>query len=709
MREQQRSGGRKDLWKPGTVAQPSKPECGRRSRTTTEYSRMRGKERMKRLMVAAALAGTGLAACAEPAGITNEVAELPPVVVYASRMESPAESMPAAVQIFDAKQIESSGARDLPELLKKKAGIDIHSMNGNPILTSIAMRGFGDNAFGRVKVVLDGEELNNVDMNTPNLTRIPLGSVERVEVIHGPSPVLYGDGAIAGVVNVVTDTHDYEKKTKITGKAGSQYTFGANVQTKGGFEDEGVLYNASYDYLRSDGYRDRSAYDMHTVNAGLRKNFDNGSTVGLKANYQNAFYELPGALTYKQWKHGRKTAQNHDDWSRIWSYGLGFDSNLNIADGQWLRLDGGFSHQYRHARYASTKSDMEYDAYCFHLSPRYVNDNDLFGFGNKFTIGADFRFDRYEEDHPRYFGNPVKRHFNRDRYAVFAQEEFRIIDELSIVAGVRMERIGNRWAHYSGLRENRSHDLMGDFELGIVYRPIEGLKTYAKGTRFHRSAFCDELSFTQDGKFLDPETGYSLDIGAEWEFLDEFKFDINGYGMIMEDEIFYNPYVSQGDYGWNGYNCNSPAKTRRIGMDTGLSWLRDKVAEASIRYGLVHADFGSGKYHGCDVPFVPSHRIRLEGGFWLFDDLEIKAGYTFVSRQYLSGDYANTGDRLPSYSLFDIGLYYAPSWAEGWKASFTMDNILDRNYCDYAIYSDWGNSYYPACGRSFMFTLSYEF
>ena len=52
-----------------------------------------------------------------------------------------------------------------------------------------------------------------------------------------------------------------------------------------------------------------------------------------------------------------------------------------------------------------------------------------------------------------------------------------------------------------------------------------------------------------------------------------------------------------------------------------------------------------------------------------------------------------------------MGLHYAPSWAEGWKASFTMDNVLDRNYCDYAGVG----YYYPACGRSFMFTLSYEF
>ena len=208
---------------------------------------------MKKLLIAAALAGMGGVAHADPAQSTNEVAELPPVTVYASRIDDTKDSIPGAVSVFSANDIESSGARDLPELLKKKAGIDVHAMNGNPLLTSIAMRGFGDNAFGRVKMVLDGEELNNVDMNAPNLTRIPLGSVERVEVVRGPSPALYGDGAIAGVVNATTDTRDYEKRTKITGKAGSQSTFGGNVQTKGGFEDEGVMYNASYDYLQSDG------------------------------------------------------------------------------------------------------------------------------------------------------------------------------------------------------------------------------------------------------------------------------------------------------------------------------------------------------------------------------------------------------------------------------------------------------------------------
>ena len=631
---------------------------------------------------------------------TNAVVEVAPVLVYASRIDETKADIPAQVQVFDAKAIADSGARDLPDLLKKEAGADIHAMNGNPLLTSIAMRGFGDGAYGRVKVVVDGEELNNVDMAAPNLTRIPLGSMERVEVVRGPSPVLYGDGAIAGVVNAMTDMHDYSRRTRITAKAGSQNTFGANLQTKGGFAEDGVQYSGAYDYLQSDGYRDRSGYDMHTVNALVRKNFDNGAHVGFKANYQNAFYELPGFLTYDEWKNSRKMAKYRDDWARIWSYGFSLDSKMALAEDQWLYLDGGFSHQYRHARYESTFSDLEYNAYCWHLSPRYVNEMDIARHANKFTFGFDFRFDRYGEDHPSNYGFPVKRHFDRSRYALFVHDEFFVTEEFSLIAGARLERIWNRWSDYQGLAEKGSRDWMADFELGAVYRPIDGLKTYIKGTRFHRSAFCDELSYTKDGRFLKPETGSSLDIGAEWEFLDEFRFDVNGYGMIMEDEIFYDPSIMP----W-GYNSNSPDKTRRIGLDTGLSWRRDKFAEASIRYGVVHADFADGTFHGRDVPYVPNHRLRAEGGVWIMDDLEFKGGYSYTSSQYLSGDFANTSEKLPAYSLFDIGLIYSPFWAEGWRATFTIDNLFDRNYCDYAGVG----YYYPACGRSFLFTLSYEF
>ena len=108
---------------------------------------------MKKKIVSAVMAGMVGSLCAEPAvnTDTNEVATLPPVTVYASRIDDTKDAIPAAVSVFAAADIEASGARDLPELLRKKAGVDIHAMNGNPLLTSMAMRGFGDNAFGAWK------------------------------------------------------------------------------------------------------------------------------------------------------------------------------------------------------------------------------------------------------------------------------------------------------------------------------------------------------------------------------------------------------------------------------------------------------------------------------------------------------------------------------------------------------------------------------
>lgn len=656
-------------------------------------------------MVAAAFAASAVAAGAA----TNEAAVLPPVVVYGSRVEDVAENLATRVQVFDARAIADSGARDLPELLDKKANLQIRTLNANPLQAQVAMRGFGENSFGRVKILVDGEEINQADMEAPNLARIPLGGVTRVEVIHGPSPVLYGDGAVAGVINVLTDADDYAKRTRIAARGGSYGTFGANFQTKGGFKEEGLLYSAVYDYVRSDGYRARTGYDVHSAAAGLRKNFANGSTLGLKTTYADAFYEMPGSLTRSQWKRDPRQALSRRDWCRVWNYGLSLDAKMRLAEDQWLYLDGAFSSKTRKANWGAYGYANEYDLYGWQLSPRYVNEKDVGGFGNKFTAGADFKFDRYEVRDRSRLNNP-RYTFNRARYALFAQDEFFLTDELSVLAGARAECIDNRWAGYRGLAESSAADVMGDYELGLVYRPVEGLKTYVKGTRFHRSAFCDELNYTADGRFLEPETGTSLDLGFEYAFAREFTLDAAGYWTVMDDEIFYNPYAR--DYGayWGGYNCNSPGRTERLGFDAGFGWRRDQVAEASIRYAFVDARFRDGQYAHEDVPLVPQNRVRLEAGVWLVEGLEVKGGCRYVSSQVLAGDFPNAQDRLGGYVLFDVGVHYEPTWAEGWKASFVMDNLFDRRYCDFAGWSSYsGAYYYPACGRSFMFTVAYTF
>ena len=62
----------------------------------------------------------------------------------------------------------------------------------------------------------------------------------------------------------------------------------------------------------------------------------------------------------------------------------------------------------------------------------------------------------------------------------------------------------------------------------------------------------------------------------------------------------------------------------------------------------------------------------------------------------------------PSIGLFHVGVQYSPTCfgLDGLTLAFTVDNLFDKNYCDYSTY---GTAYWPGAGRCYMFTVRYEF
>jgi outer membrane receptor protein involved in Fe transport len=431
----------------------------------------------------------------------------------------------------------------------------------------------------------------------------------------------------------------------------------------------------------------------------------NESFVGFKVNFQNAFYELPGALTCEEWKASRKKAKYGGDWARLWSFAGAFNSKIKLSDAAVLYVDGGFSKQYRHAVYRSSLSDLEFDYYSYSFTPRYVNDKDVFGRRNRFAAGVDLFYDDFRENHPLSWGSKgVKRSFERLRNAYYVHDEFSLTDEISLSAGARLEMIHNRFNGYSSVREHSDTDIMDDYELGVAYRPKDGLKLYAKGSVFHRSAFCDEMSYTKSGNLLEPETGFSFDAGFEWDILENLDFSVDAYAMRMKDEIFFDSTLLP-----FGYNSNCGENTQRFGFDAMLSYEKEEEFSFSVGYGAVKAEIDGGGFG--DIPFVPNHRVRSEFGVFAAEGLEVKIGFSYTGQKYLSGDYKNEGERLKGYALFDFGVYYEPKWLDGVNISFSVNNLFDRSYCDYAAYIAPPGSpcYYPSAGRLFLFGVSYEF
>lgn len=645
--------------------------------------------------------------------VGGTVTNLPPVVVEASRLGKTAMEMPQFVETISREQIAASGANDATELLGRSTGLTIRRLGGdNPALAHLALRGYGENSWGRALMVVDGERLNNPDMSSPNLSRINLASVDHVEVLHGPQTVMFGDNASAGMVNIVTEPRDYERKTSIEVKGGSHDTFGAAFATKGGFADEGVSYWGGAGWLDSDGFRARSDYELWNANAGVRKDWDGGSWFKFSSFYSDAQYDLPGGLTRSQWQHHRRMSVNPNDFARLYSYGLNASGYGVINDRHALKLSLTASHRQIDSHFESGTGaaawfeHQDSSVYSYSLVPQYIYTGRLGVFDNQFTLGGDFRYDTLA-GHERYWGSYESSSSpEQSRYTAggFAQNEFFLLENLSLVAGARLSRsmARNELAHKAARNDN-----VCAWETAVNWRPVDEAKVFAKWSRFYRNPFLDETPwYTNPGgsyvpkDILSPERGYSVDVGGDWKQDD--GFDLGGALFVSETkhEVFYDAGKAA--------NVNSDSEVLRQGLESHVGWERRKLAGIHLRYALTYAKFEEGAYNSKYVPLVPMHQIRLEGRVWLWSECYLRGGYQYCAKQVSCSDFANAYDRIPDYGIFNVGVEYKPEggWLDGFTFAFDVDNLLDRNYANYSTY---GSSYYTGAGRCYMLKVKYEF
>jgi len=127
-------------------------------------------------------------------------------VEAATKTEIPISKAPSAVTVVTAKQIQESGARTVPDLLRLVAGVNVR---WNPMVQTVDVRGFGENPFSnRVLLLIDGVPYNSGDTGgfplSPAFDFFPIQNIKRVEVVRGPGSSLYGENAYWGVINIVT-------------------------------------------------------------------------------------------------------------------------------------------------------------------------------------------------------------------------------------------------------------------------------------------------------------------------------------------------------------------------------------------------------------------------------------------------------------------------------------------------------------------------
>ena len=166
--------------------------------------------------------------------------------------------VPGDVTKITREQIERSGARDVPELLRREAGVFVTNSTTNREGYVVEFRGFnnGGGNGSSTLVLLDGRRVNEPATSNPDWAFIPLDNVESIEVARGPASALYGDNAVAGVVHIRTLRPEKGLRAIVRGRSGSFDTDGGSAWLGGGAGP--VTASAFFDGYQTDGYRDHS-------------------------------------------------------------------------------------------------------------------------------------------------------------------------------------------------------------------------------------------------------------------------------------------------------------------------------------------------------------------------------------------------------------------------------------------------------------------
>lgn len=375
------------------------------------------------------------------------------VVVIESAAKAPVPLLPLDVRIVGSDVIDKSTESNLlpilenhiPGMFVTERGIAGYGVSGGAA-GSVSIRGVGGG--NKVLFLIDGQpQWAGVFGHSLPDTYVT-NDVQRVEVVSGPSSLLYGSGAMGGSVNLIT------RRASGDGFSGSLKAMGGSYGTqkygaRGGYKTGGLRAYAAASYESSDGNRRGMGYwlanQYASVSYDLSSHWEIGANLMLtetKANNPGSIYrEMPLGMWAKQL---RTTAsvfvKNRYDIS---SGGLQAYYNWGKHD-----IDDGLDSRNLPRTYLFHSKDYNMGVTLYQTVRPWT--------GNDLSLGVDFKHwggRAYNTDKTDGTESPiVDRHVNEIGGYAMMQQAF-WSDRLSLNAGVRLEhssQFGNEWVPQAG-------------------------------------------------------------------------------------------------------------------------------------------------------------------------------------------------------------------------------------------------------------------
>jgi iron complex outermembrane receptor protein len=626
------------------------------------------------------------------------------------------------IQFAQRKVSLAESLRSIPGVFVQERG-NFSESNGVRFSIRAPVRGVGIGIRG-VQIVQDGIPLTTAD-GTTQPGNIDLGSAERIEIIRGPSSVLYGNSA-GGVVSIRTQVPSSRPlAVEPEAQFGSDGYQRQQVEVSGTGGTTGYLVNVTR--MKTSGFRDHSRAELRQANAVVIAR--PSAATGLRAVFNVAdvpFAESPSTATLPEARTSPRSV-------RALAVAQGFGESSTQGQGG-LTLEWDFG---RGGLLRSTGWGMWRDVW--NPIPNRIVDLGRVGAGYRsdyvgsrhagavpfvWTIGFDVAYQR--DDRAEHVNGGIGANGRASEAGLLVDQRERVFSvgpfaHVSVAPRPRWNlTAGLRFDHHDfHARDNRLVDgnQSGGRRLnasspavGVTYAATPRMNIYGSfGTGFEMPT-TQELSNRPSGEGgfnteLEPENLRTLEGGVRgligpWRL----RYDLTGYRSWLTNALVQFERADEQEFFRNA------GESSRSGVELLLEWRPDRRVTTRLAYTYQNFRFERFVTDGADFsgrrePGAPPHQLfaelACEAPFGLRSIVQLRAvdGYPVNN----ANDVVNWG-----FEVVDLRVGLDRRWrGVVVRPFFNVDNVFDERYNASTVPNALGGRYFePSPGRQVYFGLS---
>tara|TARA_A100001391_G_scaffold184201_1_gene151864 strand:- start:4894 stop:7200 length:2307 start_codon:yes stop_codon:yes gene_type:complete len=666
-----------------------------------------------------------------------KAATLAPVAVNAAaatKVDTPTLETPQSISVVRCEQIEAQGSDTVQQALRYTPGVFTDQIGASKRYDYISLRGFSDDSIDNI--YLDGLKTMG-DGGTFSSLQVDPYFLERMEIVKGPTSVLYGRASPGGLVNLTSKKPLFETRQELRFGVGNNDYRGVGFDFSGPVNDR-VAYRVVGLTDKGDTQFDHLEQERRAIMPSLTLALGENTQLDLMAYYQddpeggshsgvpaegtlyprngryidNDFFE--GEPGYEQFERTQKMLgyQLQHFLNDTWSLRQNFryitsDVNLQqVYSYQWVGNGNQLSRFYSGA-------DEQLDAYTVDNQARAdFTTGDL---SHTLLIGVDYQhrdvdaawsdgafpaidaFDPVYGAAPTAIGDPVPHQRKLIQTGVYVQDQI-ALDQWRFSLGGRQD-----WVRTANVDESTGARSSQDREqfsgrAGVLYRLDNGLAPYVSYSEsFNPSVYTD-----QNGDPLEPTEGTQYETGFKYQPRDgRGLYTLSLFHIDQENVAIREPQSAI-------YQPVGEIRSRGVELEAQTMLTDHFRVQGSYTYTDIEYHQAEPEIEGNQVNQAPRDQATA-WGHYRFDQgglagLELGAGVRYT--QGIQADRENTLE-VPSYTLVDaaVGYDFSALGLDGLSARVNANNLLDKEY----VASCYSLNYcYFGAERSVMATVTYR-